>query len=142
MKLTTALLCLTAVSAFAPPQTSRTTTTTLQASTLEKLSTSQLKKLIKLQNPPKGTLRRLSTRSQKIQFLQSQQQTGGAAVSKKAASSVSLDSVGDLPFRPATQAFPGALSNAEFCTMIKDTLEGAGYDPSKTLVATSLCCDE
>jgi len=45
-------------------------------------------------------------------------------------------------FAPALEAFPGALTNAEFATMVTETLTQAGYDASKTLVATSLCCDE
>jgi len=45
-------------------------------------------------------------------------------------------------FPQATKAFPGALTNSELTNMIGEVLESAGYDKDKTLVATSLCCDE
>jgi len=45
-------------------------------------------------------------------------------------------------FHLVQEAFPGAVTNAELLDMINGAVEGAGYDMSKTLVATSLCCDE
>eukprot|EP00586_Coscinodiscus_wailesii_P011911 CAMPEP_0172493070 /NCGR_PEP_ID=MMETSP1066-20121228/24406_1 /TAXON_ID=671091 /ORGANISM="Coscinodiscus wailesii, Strain CCMP2513" /LENGTH=656 /DNA_ID=CAMNT_0013263041 /DNA_START=369 /DNA_END=2339 /DNA_ORIENTATION=- len=48
----------------------------------------------------------------------------------------------EAPFPQATRAFPGALTNSQLVSMMEEVLEGAGYDKSKTLVATSLCCDE
>jgi len=48
----------------------------------------------------------------------------------------------EKPFDLVHEAFPGAVSNAELLDMINGAVEGAGYDMSKTLVATSLCCDE
>jgi hypothetical protein len=46
------------------------------------------------------------------------------------------------PFPKAVEAYPGALTNNELVHMIARTLDGAGYTREKTLVATSLCCDE
>jgi len=45
-------------------------------------------------------------------------------------------------FPNAVEAFPGALTNQELVQMIDATLDEAGYDREKTLVACSLCCDE
>ena len=50
--------------------------------------------------------------------------------------------IGNAPFAQATKVFPGALANDDFVTMISETLAEAGYDETKTLIATSLCCDE
>lgn len=38
--------------------------------------------------------------------------------------------------------YPGALPTAAFAKQLKSALESRGYDVSKTLLATSLCCDE
>jgi hypothetical protein len=46
------------------------------------------------------------------------------------------------PFPKAVEAFSGALTNNELVQMIVTSLDDAGYDREKTLVATSLCCDE
>jgi len=46
------------------------------------------------------------------------------------------------PFTQVIDAFPGALTNKELIQMIDETLTEIGYDKQKTLVATSLCCDE
>lgn len=40
------------------------------------------------------------------------------------------------------KSFPGALTNADLIEMITGTLGAKGFDTKKTLVATSLCCDE
>jgi Limiting CO2-inducible proteins B/C beta carbonyic anhydrases len=45
-------------------------------------------------------------------------------------------------FSGATKAFPGALSNADLKTFIREQLKANGYNEKTTLVATSLCCDE
>jgi len=39
-------------------------------------------------------------------------------------------------------AFPGALTNSELSAKVKETLTKSGFDAEKTLLATSLCCDE
>jgi hypothetical protein len=46
------------------------------------------------------------------------------------------------PFEKATEAFPGALSNADLVEKISTTLAAAGIDMDKIQLATSLCCDE
>jgi len=38
--------------------------------------------------------------------------------------------------------FPGAISNKELATKVVQVLEGKGYTPANTLLATSLCADE
>ena len=40
------------------------------------------------------------------------------------------------------QEFPGALTGKELATHIQTTLQTNGYEDSKTLLSTSLCCDE
>jgi hypothetical protein len=46
------------------------------------------------------------------------------------------------PFNKVKDVFPGALSNAELVAKVESTLEANGFENEKTLVATSLCCDE
>ncbi len=47
------------------------------------------------------------------------------------------------PFQKATEIFPGSMTNIELIEKISLTLEEqAGFQKEKTLVATSLCCDE
>jgi len=46
------------------------------------------------------------------------------------------------PFNKVKNTFPGALSNAELVKKVSMTLESNGFTSEKTLVATSLCCDE
>jgi len=46
------------------------------------------------------------------------------------------------PFSKVKEVFPGALSNAELVDKVSKTLEDNGFESDKTLVATSLCCDE
>ena len=46
------------------------------------------------------------------------------------------------PFPKIEETFPGALTNDELVTKVTDALKAKGYDDGKTLVATSLCCDE
>jgi Limiting CO2-inducible proteins B/C beta carbonyic anhydrases len=46
------------------------------------------------------------------------------------------------PFSQVQDKYPGALTNAELLAKMKATLAGKGFDASKSLVATSLCCDE
>jgi len=46
------------------------------------------------------------------------------------------------PFNKVKDTFPGALSNADLIKKVSQTLESNGFSSDKTLVATSLCCDE
>jgi len=46
------------------------------------------------------------------------------------------------PFPKVQDTFPGALTNDELVDKITAALKAKGYDETKTLVATSLCCDE
>ena len=46
------------------------------------------------------------------------------------------------PFNKVKDVFPGALTNSELVNKVESTLESNGFDSGKTLVATSLCCDE
>jgi len=45
-------------------------------------------------------------------------------------------------FPMAAEVYPGALTNDELTSKMRQTLKSKGYDESTTLVATSLCCDE
>ena len=149
------LLALPAASAFVAPcskgPSSMGSSTGLHAALdLERMSSKRLKKLVQAQRPDKGLLRRLKSREEKIAFLQDKGVVGERWSNDKGATtfgltlerSLGVTAPSETPFPQATKAFPGALTNAEFCTMITETLESAGYDPKKTLVATSLCCDE
>lgn len=46
------------------------------------------------------------------------------------------------PFPKVMDYFPGALTNAELVDKVTTSIEEAGFSTEKTLVATSLCCDE
>jgi hypothetical protein len=46
------------------------------------------------------------------------------------------------PFPKVLDVFPGALTNAELIDKVTNTIEQSGFSKEKTLVATSLCCDE
>jgi Limiting CO2-inducible proteins B/C beta carbonyic anhydrases len=46
------------------------------------------------------------------------------------------------PFSQIAKTFPGALTNSELISFMTSTLRANGYDEKKTLIATSLCCDE
>jgi hypothetical protein len=46
------------------------------------------------------------------------------------------------PFNKVKEIFPGALSNAELITKVSETLADNGFTKEKTLLTTSLCCDE
>ena len=48
----------------------------------------------------------------------------------------------DKPFEKVTEIFPGALTNEELVEKINSTLQSNGFSKEKTLVCTSLCCDE
>uniref|UniRef100_A0A7S2H0R0 Limiting CO2-inducible protein B/C beta carbonyic anhydrase domain-containing protein n=1 Tax=Octactis speculum TaxID=3111310 RepID=A0A7S2H0R0_9STRA len=52
------------------------------------------------------------------------------------------DFMDDKPFSKVHEIFPGALTNKELVAKITKTLKANGIDKEKTLVATSLCCDE
>jgi len=46
------------------------------------------------------------------------------------------------PFPKIEDTFPGALTNEQLVDKLTAALKAKGYDDGKTLVATSLCCDE
>ena len=48
----------------------------------------------------------------------------------------------EKPFNKVKDIFPGALTNAELVAKVEKTLTSNGFESDKTLVATSLCCDE
>lgn len=130
-----------ATQAFAPPKPTVGPNTGLNmAVELEQMTSKRLKKLVQASRPGKAAVRGMKTREEKINFLKNQEKwsnTPGASTFGLSASGAS-----EAPFAQATKAYPGALTNKEFVTMVSDVLTANGYDPKKTLVATSLCCDE
>lgn len=48
----------------------------------------------------------------------------------------------DTPFDQIANTFPDAMTNKELIDFMTKTLNDNGYDENKTLIATSLCCDE
>ncbi|CAB9505785.1 Inherit from NOG: Low-co2 inducible protein [Seminavis robusta] len=68
---------------------------------------------------------------------------GGKKVAASPSPKPSTIPVSDsTPFPQIDSTFPGAMTNAELIDFMTDTLRANGYDESKTLIATSLCCDE
>jgi hypothetical protein len=125
------LVTLPSTSAFAPSFPAQRIPTALNAiAEVETMSNKELKKMIKTQFPEIGYLKRRSLGKQKmIDLLQGDEATETA-------------SSGAGAFPKAVEAFPGALTNEQLVAMIDKTISAAGYDKDKTLIATSLCCDE
>lgn len=127
----------------------------VESNTMSEMSSKELKKLVKESFPDMGFVRRQSlSKSKMIDMLSGAPEVkeGGKiewSTSKGAATfGLNLDqapietSSPMTPFPKAVEAFPGALTNNELVQMIAATLDEKGYDREKTLVATSLCCDE
>jgi hypothetical protein len=156
-----ALVALPGVSAFAPASPafrapSALNAVELESKTVEDMTGKELKKMVKENFPDLGFVKRQSlSKSKMVEMLSAPDfkvKSGGKiewATSKGADTfGLSLDQ-GPIettspmtPFPKAVEAFPGALTNNELVQMIAATLEEKGYDREKTLVATSLCCDE
>mmetsp|Transcript_28063 Transcript_28063/g.34648 ORF Transcript_28063/g.34648 Transcript_28063/m.34648 type:complete len:618 (+) Transcript_28063:101-1954(+) len=162
---TLALIGLPAASAFAPvapagrQMMSASASTPLFATVVEKsksetevpssddLSMKDLKKLVKDNFPDLGFVKRQSLG--KATMIEMLSKAGKISNPNPTTFNFSLDDTTELetassstPFPKAVEAFPGALTNNELVQMIDATLAEAGYDREKTLVATSLCCDE
>jgi hypothetical protein len=152
------LLGLPTASAFAPSSVARPDIA-LQAvsvnGSLDSLTAKELKKQIKEAFPEMGFVKRQSLGKVKMIEMLSNTPTvkpGGKIEWTNAKGSstfaLSLDQTPIetkspmTPFPQAVESFPGALTNNELVQMIDATLSEAGYDKEKTLVATSLCCDE
>eukprot|EP00957_Ditylum_brightwellii_P057185 4333028-Ditylum_brightwellii.AAC.1 len=111
----------------------------------------QLKELVKENNPPRGIFAKLKKKQDLVDYLEDlfseesdaadveSASTDTGASSSDEPSTISSD---ENPFDLIATTFPGALTNADLVNMIHKALDDAGYDKEKTLVATSLCCDE
>lgn len=129
----------------------------MNAMEVDTMTNKELKQLVKANFPDMGFIKRVSMgKGKMIELLSTKSEiktTAGGKIewstAKGAATfGLSLDespivtTSPTTPFPKAVDAFPGALTNNELVEMIAATLEAKGYDKSKTLVATSLCCDE
>uniref|UniRef100_A0A7S4K5B1 Limiting CO2-inducible protein B/C beta carbonyic anhydrase domain-containing protein n=1 Tax=Odontella aurita TaxID=265563 RepID=A0A7S4K5B1_9STRA len=138
---------------------------------LDSMTVPQLKELVRTSNPERGVLTKLKKKADLIRYLEGREDVVGPVeddapspvsassedessveIAPAAAAADSADSSptavdfrrdDNKPFDRIDEIFPGALTNADLVRMIADTLtEGAGYDLRKTLLATSLSCDE
>eukprot|EP00565_Helicotheca_tamesis_P001175 CAMPEP_0185723252 /NCGR_PEP_ID=MMETSP1171-20130828/155_1 /TAXON_ID=374046 /ORGANISM="Helicotheca tamensis, Strain CCMP826" /LENGTH=224 /DNA_ID=CAMNT_0028390923 /DNA_START=16 /DNA_END=686 /DNA_ORIENTATION=+ len=115
-------------------------------STLDTLSVPELTDLVKEQYSGKmfGTARqaRMLKKLKKKQDLISYLDNLGVDGPEVAKTTTEAEAPELKAFDKVQESFPGALSNAELTNFVKETLKAEGYDDGKTLVATSLCCDE
>ena len=138
-------------------------TVPLSAYDMGAMTVSQLKALVKRQNPARGVLSKLKKKQDLIDYLAVDATSDSAPAppvlhangsvewrTQKGASTFGL-ALDEIPtedpseikeFPKIAATFPGALTNAELVEMVQSTLESAGYDSKNTLLATSLCCDE
>jgi len=147
---TLALVALPGVTAFAPTSPvfrapSALHAVDVESKTVSDMSSKELKKLVKEKFPDMNFVKRQSlSRVKMVDMLSIPTPSEGFT---SMATGISIEAPVEAkspstPFPKAAEAFPGALTNNELVQMIAATLDDAGYDREKTLVATSLCCDE
>mmetsp|Transcript_7829 Transcript_7829/g.11581 ORF Transcript_7829/g.11581 Transcript_7829/m.11581 type:complete len:351 (-) Transcript_7829:206-1258(-) len=134
---------------FVVTQNGRVRPAALFATSLESLSVPELKDMVKEQYSGSimgkmrqdRVLKKLTMKQDLIDFLDSKGVKGPESATTSLAEVVSEET--DLKsFDKVQEIFPNSLSNADLATFITSTLSAKGYDDGKTLVATSLCCDE